>query len=124
MLPKDQPPPEIGVTVIAAEPLCPSLVAMMVSEPAAPQLTRPLPLTVATPALLVAQLTTRPLNGLPAASFGVATSCTVCPTATLADAGLTVTEATGALAWAPAVPLAAFDSAPNTAFTSSVPRKA
>src|SRR5207247_8422775 len=39
----------------------------------------------------------RPDSGLPLASFGVAASCNVCPTATLPDGGLTVTDATGLL---------------------------
>ena len=43
---------------------------------------------------LLDQVTTRPLSGAPLASFGVAVSCTVWPTGTLADGGLTVTEAT------------------------------
>src|SRR5690348_14207708 len=88
------PPPDSGVTVIAAVPLCPSLVAVIVAEPAAPPLTKP-PLTVATAALFVAHVITRPLSGLPLASLGVAANCTVCPTWTLAVAGLTVTDATG-----------------------------
>jgi len=78
-----------------AVPLCPSLVAVIVAEPAAPPLTSPVPLTVATDVLLLAQVTTRPASGLPLASFGVAVSCTVCPADTEADAGLTVTELTG-----------------------------
>jgi hypothetical protein len=84
------------LTVIVAVPLCPSLVAVRVAEPAATPVTTPLPLTVATAALLLVQVITRPLSGLPLASFGVAVSATVCPTVTLAVAGLTVTDATGA----------------------------
>src|SRR2546425_8495279 len=42
--------------------------------------TSPLGLAVATPVLLLPQVTTRPLNGLPFASFGVAASCALCPT--------------------------------------------
>src|SRR5207249_4880894 len=82
-------------TVMPAVPLCPSLVAVIVAEPAATPLTSPVPLTVATDVLLLAQVTTRPDSGLPLASFGVAVSCTVCPADTEADAGLTVTELTG-----------------------------
>ena len=41
------------------------------------------------------QVTDRPFKGLPFASMGVAVSCVVSPTVTLADAGLTVTDATG-----------------------------
>src|SRR2546422_6780869 len=78
------------------------MVAVPVTRPG----TSPLPLTVATAVLLLAHVTTRPLNGLPLASLGVAVSCTVCPTATLGAAGLTATEATGAIVTVtPAVPL-------------------
>ncbi len=82
------------VTDTVAVPLCPSLVAVIVTEPAATPLTTP-PLTVATPALLLAQVTERPLNAVPLASLGVAVSWTACPAWTLAVAGLTLTEATG-----------------------------
>src|SRR5437773_648632 len=85
------------VTVIVEVPLCPSLVAVIVAEPAVTPVTSPLPLTVATAVLLLAQLTARPDNGLPFASLGVAASCTVWPTCTDADAGLTATDATGTL---------------------------
>src|SRR6266513_3336198 len=88
-------PPVDAVTVMLALPLCPSLVAVIGAEPAVTPLTSPLPFTVATDVLLLAHVTTRPLSGLPLASFGVAVSCAVCPTCTLAGDGLTVTEATG-----------------------------
>src|SRR5207244_3417972 len=85
-----------GVTVTAAVPLLPSLVAVIGAEPAATPVTRPLPLTVATAVLPLAHVTTRPASGLPFASFGVAMSCTVAPTDTLGVGGVTVTDATGA----------------------------
>src|SRR6267378_4664679 len=85
-----------AVTVTLAEPLCPSLVAVIVTgPPAAAPVTSPVPLTLAIVVLLDCQVITRPANGLPFASFGVAVSWTVAPTATLAEAGVTVTEATG-----------------------------
>src|SRR5206468_2116609 len=84
-----------SVTVTTDVPLCPSDVAVIVVEPATTPVTRPLALTVPTEVLLLAQVTVRPLSALPFASFGVAASCTVCPTGTDADAGLTVTDATG-----------------------------
>src|SRR5438132_1663667 len=85
-----------GVTVIADVPLWPSLVAVIVTgPPASTPLTSPLPFTLAIALLLVCQVTTRPVNGLPFASLGVAVSCTVLPTATPAVAGVTVTDATG-----------------------------
>src|SRR5207247_7978643 len=82
------------LTVIVALPLCPSLVAVIVAEPAAPPVTSPLALTVATAVLLLAHVTARPANGLPFASFGVAVNRTVCPPCSDAAAGLTVTDAT------------------------------
>src|SRR5882724_7797546 len=92
-------------TVTAALPLCPSLVAVIVVEPAAAPVTKPLPLTVAD-VLLLDQLTVRPDNGLPLPSFGVAVSCTVAPTKTDAVAGLTLTDATDTLVTVmPALPL-------------------
>src|SRR5438874_3237546 len=84
------------VTVTPDVPLLPSDVAVMVAEPAVTPLTSPLPLTVATAVLLLAHVITRPDNGLPLASFGVAVSCSVNPTCTLAGDGVTATEATGA----------------------------
>src|SRR5207247_9023966 len=83
-------------TVIAAVPLFPSLAAVIVAAPVLTPVTRPLADTVATPGLPLNQLTVRPLSRLPFASFGIAASCTVCPTDTLADAGLMLTDATGA----------------------------
>src|SRR5216684_300925 len=99
------------VTVIVAVPLFASLVAVIVAAPAAIPVTTPLPLTVATPALLVAQVIVRPVRGFPFASFGVAVNCTVCPTATLAVAGLTVTDATGTLVTVTAAVPTAFSHA-------------
>ena len=59
-------------TVIAEAPLFPSLVAVIVAGPATTPVTSPLPLTVATPALLVDHVTTRPASGAPVESCGVA----------------------------------------------------
>src|SRR5881396_555345 len=84
-----------GVTVMAAVPLWPSLVAVIVAEPATFAVTSPVPVTVATGVLLLDHATGRPVSTVPFASFRVAVSCCVCPTGTLADAGLTVTDATG-----------------------------
>src|SRR5438132_271490 len=84
------------VTVTVAVPLWPSLVAVIVTgPPAATPLTSPLPFTVAIVLSLDCQVMTRPVNGLPFASRGVAVSCTVCPCSTLTEAGVTVTAATG-----------------------------
>src|SRR5205809_789245 len=86
-----------AVTVMAEGPLLPSLVAVIVAEPAVTPVTSPLPPTVATALFLLAQVTARPANGLPFAALGVAASCTVWPACTDADAGLTATDATGTL---------------------------
>src|SRR2546422_10479114 len=86
----------MGVTVTAAVPLFPSLVAVMVTgPPAAFPVTRPFASTVAIAASAVCQVTTRPVSGLPFASFGAAVSCRVAPSWTLAGAGVTSTDATG-----------------------------
>src|SRR6266446_1416863 len=85
-----------SVSVTAALPAFPSLVAVLVAVPAATPFTSPLLLTVAILVLLLAHVTVRPVSALPPESFGVAMSCTVCPTWGLAVAGETATEATGA----------------------------
>src|SRR5258708_18985381 len=85
-----------AVIVTAALPLCPSLAAVIVAAPAVTPVTKPLPFTAATAGALLAHVTTRPERALPLASLGVAVSCTVWPTPTLAVAGDTATEATGA----------------------------
>src|SRR5207244_2737605 len=85
------------VTVIAAVPRLPSLVAVIVAPPAAPAaapVTRPFPFTAATALLALDQLIVRPDSGFPFASSGVPVSCSVWPTGTVADAGLTTTDAT------------------------------
>jgi hypothetical protein len=65
-----------GVTVIAALLLWPSLVAVIVTgPPTAIPVTSPVALTLATPTLLLAHVTVRPVSGFPAASLGVAVSC-------------------------------------------------
>src|SRR5436190_1252544 len=88
-------PADGGVTVMAAVPLCPSLMAVIVAEPATTPLTSPLELTVATAVLLLDHAIVRPDSGLPLTSFGVAVSWNALPAGTLAEPGLTVTDATG-----------------------------
>jgi hypothetical protein len=67
-----------SVTVIAAVPLFPSLVAVIVTgPPAATAVTRPAALTVARVALLVDQLMGRPVSTLPPPSLVVAAIDTV-----------------------------------------------
>ena len=62
------------LTVTAAEPDFPSLVAVIVADPAATAVTRPVPFTDATAALLVFHVTLRPVSVLPAESLVVAVS--------------------------------------------------
>src|SRR2546427_2645739 len=83
------------VTVIEEVPLCPSLVAVIIADPAAIAVTSPLPLTDATDGFELDQLTARPVRTPAAESFVVAENWTACPTCALAEAGLTVTDATG-----------------------------
>src|SRR2546422_11648232 len=88
-------PPVAAVTVILEAPLLPSLVAVIVAEPASFAVTRPLALTDATVVLSLDQVIVRPDSAVPLASRGVAVSCTVPPAGRLAVAGLTATDATG-----------------------------
>src|SRR5438093_1020980 len=71
-------------TLIAADALFPSLVAVIVADPAATPVTSPLADTVAIAGLELVQVTARPASTFPAASFGVAVSCVVAPTNTVA----------------------------------------
>jgi hypothetical protein len=84
-----------GCTVTVADPLFPSLVAVMTADPAATPVTNPDDETVATVPAEVLQVVTRPVRGCPVALMGVAVSWTVWPTVTLGAVGLTTTLATG-----------------------------
>jgi hypothetical protein len=84
-----------GVTVTDDVPLFPSLVAVMVADPAATAVTKPLEDTVAMDALDVDQVILRPVRTLPPPSRRVAWSCAVLPTSTVAVVGDTMTVATG-----------------------------
>src|SRR2546428_5208056 len=88
--------PARHVTVPLEVPLCPSLVAVIVADPAAAAVTSPLPSTLATHVLLLDHVTARPASGVPLASFGVAESCPLLPPATPAHGGATPTNAYGA----------------------------
>src|SRR5437764_656621 len=85
----------MGVTVTVAEPLVPPLAAAIVADPAATPVTRPLELTVATELLLLDHVIARPVRMLPLPSLRIAVAWSVAPTATLVEARLTVTDATG-----------------------------
>src|SRR2546426_1172176 len=86
-----------GATVTVAVPLFPSLVAVIVADPAATPVTTPVADTVAMAGFALVHVIARPVSTLPAASLGVAVSCAVLPTKTFVVAGLTATEATGAV---------------------------
>jgi hypothetical protein len=84
-----------AVTVTLAVPDCPSLVAVIVTDPGATPVTNPALDTVATPTSELAQVTVRPASAAPPASRGVTDSCVVPPTVTEAVSGVTATLATG-----------------------------
>ena len=79
----------------AAEPLIPSLVAVMVALPVATACTSPELDTVATVAFELFQLMLRPVRTFPLASLVTAFACVDCPTAMLDEFNVTVTLATG-----------------------------
>lgn len=81
--------------MIAAEPLLPSLVAVIVALPAETAVTAPLEDTVAICGALETHATERPDTVAPDASRVVAVSGRVPPTMIVPLPGLTVTEATG-----------------------------
>jgi hypothetical protein len=81
--------------VTAAVPDWPSLLAVMVTLPAAMPVTSPVAETVAIALSLLDQPTMRPDKGFPLASTSVAVSATVWFTVIVAVAGVTVTAATG-----------------------------
>jgi hypothetical protein len=86
----------MDVTFTIVEPVCPSLVAVIVPDPGPTAVTRPELLTVATPGALVAHATGRPLRAVPVESTGVAVIRLVSPVLRLSVAGDIVTERTGA----------------------------
>ena len=83
-----------GVTVMAAVPDFPSLVAVIVADPAATPVTNPVPETLATASLPLVQPIVRPVSAAPPGLFTVAASCTVDPAASDAALGVTSTDAT------------------------------
>ena len=87
----------VGATVIDALPDFPSLVAVMVAEPPATAVTRPLSFTVAFDTSDDDQVTTRPGIGSPVLESALAVSCCVLPGAMVAVCGVTstVTTSTG-----------------------------
>src|SRR6266545_2247437 len=94
-----------AATVTTAVPVLPSLVAVIVAEPVATAVSRPLVLTVATAGALLVHVTERPVNTFPLASLSVAVSCCVAPGFWLTVAGLSDTDATGAITVTFATPL-------------------
>jgi len=84
------------VTATDAEPLMPSLVAVMFAAPVPTAVTTPEPFTDATEASELVQVTVRPVSGLPAASRSVTVADVVPPTVRLEAPSDTLTAATGA----------------------------
>jgi hypothetical protein len=85
-----------AVTVSAAWPVLPSLIATMLALPAAVAVTSPVAFTVATLVFVLDQVTVRPVSTAPVASFVTALACVVCPTVRLPFASVVVTLATAA----------------------------
>jgi hypothetical protein len=83
------------VTVTAAVPLWPLLVAEIVAVPAPIAVTVPLDDTVATPVLELDQTKVVPAMTPPVASRPVAASWVVCATVIDTKSGVTTTDATG-----------------------------
>src|SRR5207247_1703065 len=95
-----------AVTVIAAVPLFPSLVAVIVAAPTATPVTSPLPFTLAIPPLLDAHVSARPVKTVPALSLVTALRWPAWPPGAVAAAGLAAPEAAGtAVTVIAAVPL-------------------
>ena len=68
---------------------------VIVAEPGAMPVASPVVETVTIDGLELDQVMVRPVSTLPIASLSVAVSCRDCPIATIADCGLTVTDAAG-----------------------------
>ena len=90
------------LTVTVATPCTPPTVALIVAVPVPTAVIVLLAvafdvLTVATAGALDDHVTGRPVSVLPEASFAVAVTACVCPTLRLAEAGASVTFATGTL---------------------------
>jgi len=84
------------VTVMFVDPDCPSELAVIVAVPAPTPVTSPVVgETVAILALLVAQVTARPVSTFPAPSRVTAVAWVVCPAWIVDAVAVTVTEATG-----------------------------
>jgi hypothetical protein len=83
---------------MVADPLIPSLVAVMLADPAATAVARPLAFTDATFVFELLHVIERPLNTFPPASWSTATAWVVCPTVSDGAFNVTATDATGAIA--------------------------
>jgi hypothetical protein len=88
-------PTAAETTVTAADPLWPSLVAVMLADPAATAVTNPALFTVATSELSDSQDIARPDRVTPFASLAVAVAWVVPPTTMVEAASDTATVATG-----------------------------
>jgi hypothetical protein len=95
-------------TVMVTEDACPSLVAVIVAEPALAPVTSPVPFTAATDGPLLLQVIVWPVITAPLASRVTAVSCVDPPTEIVVIAAVTVTVATvdGALTLSATDPVA------------------
>src|SRR5204863_9459564 len=89
-------PPVAAVTVRLAEPLFPSLVAVICVLPALSAVTAPVDDTDATDEVVDDHVTVRPVSVAPFASLSVTVACVPCPTEIDDEPNATVTVATGA----------------------------
>ncbi len=110
-------------TVIGAEPMRPSDVAVIVVSPGDTPVTLPLVLTEATVASALPQVTVRPVKTLPAASSVVGVICTLVPTTTLGCAAETVTVATAAAGGEPPPPGSLLLEQPRAKLTTRASRQ-
>ena len=104
-------------TLIVAVALCPSTVAEIVVVPGATAVATPSVEMAAIVGSALLHVTGRPVSTCPSASFAVAMNACVPPSVTVADAGLTASEATGPCT----VMLAAAERPSTVAVTFVVP---
>ena len=81
------------LTVSDAEPLIPSTVALIETEPAAFAVTRPVVDTVATDVFDAVHVALFPVSSMPLESIGIACACAACPGARLDESKVTATVA-------------------------------
>jgi hypothetical protein len=109
-----------AVTVIAAFPLTPSAVALIVAVPGLMAVTTPAAVTVATFGALDCQVKVRPCRSAPDASYARAASVSLAPATSERVAGVTSTRVVVGVGWGGAV--TAIVTLPSTPAASAVTR--